>query len=313
MKSKKPNKSDGTRVFIALILCLLGFSRAAFADAISLIGLGGAADYAVLGEGGTGTFDMSAEKVYQSATVIDGNVGMGPYTSLTHYVDATINGRFDYDLTDDQAQVATQTAGSAISGGVHRIDLSGVVATARTASHNAAALAPSQTFATLDQGVIFGGAGVNVIRITGDSTIKTSLNISGSSSSIFIFQFTSSTTAGHNVLSLSGMTMNLLGGVQANNIIWDFDGAGGDININAMSDGQTVYGTFLAPERNILSDHGIIDGRLIGGGSGASLSIHSGSEITTPSVPDGGSTVMLLGLALASFAGLKKFLKFCEV
>jgi hypothetical protein len=66
------------------------------------------------------------------------------------------------------------------------------------------------------------------------------------------------------------------------NIYWDFNGLGGDININAMAVGQTVYGNFLAPDRNITSDHGIVLGRLIGGGSGTLLSIHSGSEINYP-------------------------------
>src|SRR6266567_4743169 len=120
------------------------------------------------------------------------NVGMGPYTSLDHYVDATVNGRFDFDSTDSAAQVATQTAGSAISGGVHQTDLSGVVQDARDASTKAAGFAPTQTFSTLSEGQnIVGGAGLNVIRITGDVTLKTFLNITGSASSTFIFQLTS--------------------------------------------------------------------------------------------------------------------------
>ncbi len=74
-----------------------------------------------------------------------------------------------------------------------------------------------------------------------------------------------------------------------------------------MAEGQKLYGKFLAPDRDILSDHGIVDGRLIGGGSGNLLNVHSGSEITTPSaVPDGGSTLALLGAALLGLQGLKK-------
>ncbi len=211
-------------------------------------------------------------------------------------------------MTDSATQVATQTAGSAISGGVHQIDLSGVVANARSASAAAAALAPTQTFSTLSEGqTIVGSAGLNVIRITGDVTLKTSLNITGSASSAFVFQLTSSTADGHDVLSLSGMTMNLSGGVLADSILWNLNGLGGGVDIQAMADGQTVFGTFLAPDRDILSDHGIIDGRLIGGGSGNLLNVHSGSEITAPStVPDGGSTLTLLGAALLGLKGLKK-------
>src|SRR5437870_5018830 len=81
--------------------------------------------------------------------------------------------------------------------------------------------APTQTFSTLSEGqTIVGGAGLNVIRITGDVTLKTSLNITGSASSTFVFQLTSSTADGHDVLTLSGMTMNLSGGVLADSILW---------------------------------------------------------------------------------------------
>ena len=167
-------------------------------------------------------------------------------------VDATINGRFDFDLTDSAAQVATQTAGSAISGGVHQIDLSGVVKDARNASATAAALL---------------------------------------------------TSSGSDVLTLSGMTM-ILNGVAADNILWNLTGLGGDVSITS---GSVVFGTFLAPERDLVSDHGIVGGRIIAGGSGSLLNIHSGSQITTPStVPDGGSTLALLGVALVGLAKLKR-------
>jgi hypothetical protein len=253
----------------------------------AVVNLGSAANYTVLGEGGTGTF--SIEKVYQSDTLILGNVGMGPYTTLDHYVDATINGRFDFDLTDNAAQVAIQTAGSAISGGVHQVNLMGVVADARAASAIAAAYVPTQTFTgsqfeALDgtATAIIGGHGLNVIRVTGDVALKKTLTISGFADSSFIFQFTSTTADGHDILSFSGMNMILLGGVLSDNLLWNMQGLGGGIDIQAMAAGQTVYGTFLAPDRDILGDHAIVNGRLIGGGSGNLLSIHSGSEITLP-------------------------------
>jgi choice-of-anchor A domain-containing protein len=284
---------------IAVASLCLGLAPSAFAVPVDL---GGAADYAVLGEGGSGSF--SVEKVYQSDTVINGNVGMGPYTSLNHYVDATINGRFDFDLTDSAAQVATQTTGAAISGGVHQIDLSGIVKDARDASSTAAGYAPTQTYSTLSEGqTITGNGGLNVIRITGDVTLKTSLTLSGSASDQFIFQFTSGTSAGHDVLNLSGMTM-VLNGVLPDNILWNLTGLGGDVNI---SSGSVVFGNFLAPDRNLTSDHGNIEGRIIAGGNGGLLNIHSGSQITAPTtVPDGGSTAALLGTALLGLAGLKR-------
>jgi hypothetical protein len=42
---------------------------------------------------------------------------------------------------------------------------------------------------------------------------------------------------------------------------------GGGVDIKAMADGQKLYGTLLARDRDILSDHGIW--RLINGGNAA--------------------------------------------
>jgi choice-of-anchor A domain-containing protein len=293
---------------IAILGLCFGIAPSAFADVIDL---GSAADYAVVGVGGSVSVQSDFE-IYQSATVINGNVAQGPYTTLTHGIDATVNGRWDYDLTDSDPSASGYTGN--VTGGFNQTDLSGVAADARSASAAAAAFAPTQTFTSLDAfdgvGSIDGNGGVNVIRITGDSSLKISLTLKGTASDTFIFQFTSSTTAGHDILNLSGMTMILEGGLLAQNIYWNFDGVGGDININAMAAGQTVYGTFLAPDRNFTGDHAIIEGRVIAGGSGSSLSIHSGSEINNPPpVPDGGSTVMLLGIALSGLAAVRRFLK----
>ncbi len=243
--------------------------------------------------------------------MINGNVAEGPYTTLDHGIDATVNGRWDYDLTD-QNPLVEQPGSNTPSGGFHQLNLSGVSADARAAALAGSLFAPTQTYVSLDAfdgGTIVGTAGVNVIRITGDSALKISLTLSGTATSSFIFQFTSPTTTGHTILSLSGMTMNI-GAINPDNIYWDFNGLGGDVSITSMADGQTVYGNFLAPDRNITSDHGIVVGRLIGGGSGTLLEIHSGSEITTPGgqVPDGGSTLALLGLALVGL-GLVRFRK----
>jgi hypothetical protein len=289
------------------ILFCLGLATSVSA---SVIDLGGAADYAVVGVGGSASV-QSQFKIYQSATVINGNVAEGPYTTLTHNIDATVNGRWDYDTTDLNPLVV-YPGSNVPSGGFHQIDLSGVAADARAAALAGSLFTPTQTFTTLNTfdgvGSINGTAGVNVIRITGDSAVKISLTLSGTATSSFIFQFTSPTTAGHTILSLSGMTMNI-GAINPDNIYWDFNGLGGDVSITSMAAGQTVYGNFIAPDRNILSDHGIVVGRLIGGGSGSLLSIHSGSEITTPgTVPDGGSTLPLLGMALVSL-GLVRFRK----
>ena len=290
-----------TRLTTALAVGVV-FVVAGTAAEAGTVSLGGAANYAILGTGGSVNF--SEFEVYQSGTVVNGNIGVGPHSQLTHNIDALINGNFDYDLTSTLNGKTT----TGVQGTVNQIDMSGTAADARSASTTAAGLAPTQTFATLaEDQVIVGASGLNVIRITGDVSLKRTLTLQGTSTSEFVFQFTSSTTDGHDVLNLSGMTMYLNGGVVADNIFWNLNGLGGGINITS---GSVVHGNFLAPDRDILGDHANVAGRLIGGGSGNKLSVHSTSMVTSPpvSVPDGGSTVALAGLALTLLGVAKRFL-----
>ena len=269
----------------------LGFVPSDFADVINL---GGAAAYAVVAVGGSPAI-QSEFKLYQSDTVINGNVAEGPYTTLGHVIDATVNGRWDYDVTDDNPLV--DYPGSNIpSGGFHQIDLSGVAADARAAALTGSLFAPTQTFSSLSNGqTIMGNGGLNVIRVTGDSAISggsSTFTLQGTASDSFVFQFTAVDAPSAHQLTLSGVTMNITG-VNTNNIYWDFNGLGGNLQITS---GATVYGNFLAPDRAITVDHGNILGRVIGGGSGTLLDIHSSSQITVPE--PGVATFLLLGMAL---------------
>ncbi len=214
------------------------------------VNLGTAANYAVLGIGGSSSSQLSQFEIYQSATVINGNVGVAPFSTWTHGMDATINGFVNNDGNVDP--IATGT----ITGGItHNTPaVNQAVSDALAASTAAAALTPTQTYSTLTEGqTIVGNGGVNVIRVTGDVTLKTSITLQGTASDQFIFQLTSN-DPGHVVLTLPGMTMNLVGGVTSNNIIWDMNGVGGSIAITSMASNQAVYGTFLAPDRTILVD-----------------------------------------------------------
>src|SRR6266446_8978492 len=138
MMQNTQNRSVQIGLFVACLVSLLASSSQALP-----ISLGTAADYAVLGIGGTVTVESDLA-VYQSATVINGNVGAGPYTAWGHGIDATINGRVNYDTTD-----SAPTVTGTISGGVHQQPMSGVVADALSASAAYAALAPTLTFSTL--------------------------------------------------------------------------------------------------------------------------------------------------------------------
>ncbi len=273
----------------------LGLARSAVGALSTYVNLGQAANYAILGIGGS-SGNVSDFEVYQSGTYVLGNIGMGPYSQLTHGIDATINGNFNWDNNNTSTLNGNSTAG--VMGGVQRINMSSVVVDARAASTTAAGLTPSQTFSTLTENQIINGvSGLNVIRISDPVTLKKGLTINGPSDATFVFQLTTSAT-GH-ILTLSGMTMTLTGGFQPGNLLWDLNGLGGDV---VISSGAVVYGTFLAPDRQMLGDHAIIPtGRLIGGGSGTFLSVHSTSQVIVPE-PASCLAALLLLLPLGASA-----------
>ena len=295
----KPTKALASAVL--LLLTLLA-TQIVFADALNL---GQAANYAVLGTGGTSSLRTDFE-VYQSATVVNGNVGVGPYSTFTHGIDATINGKLFYDNTDT-LPIITGT----ITGGTVQQSMTQAVMDAVSASNTAAGLAATQTFSTLTENqIITGNGGLNVIVITGDVTLKKGLTLSGGASDRFIFVFTGSDATSAHQVTLSGMTMTLVGGVVANNILWDLNGGGGNV---VISSGATVDGTFLAPFRSITVDNATINGRVIGGGSPNPtdgslnfLSIHSSSQINAPAAVPEPSSMLLLGTALAALVGSRK-------
>jgi hypothetical protein len=189
--------------------------------------------------------------------------------------------------------------------------MGGIVADAVTADTFFAALAPTQTYSTLSEDqVINGVSGLNVIRITGDVTLKKTLTLNGPADAKFVFQLTSSDASSAKTLTLSGMNMILTGGVTGDNVLWDLHGGGGQVVITSDAD---VYGTFLAPDRSFTGDHmNLLLGRVIAGGSPNTadnsdnfLSIHSGSVINQPpsSVPAPASLWGGLGLLGAMLAG----------
>jgi len=274
-----------------LLLTVVILSATFSAVAALPYSLGQASSYAVLGLGGINSAHGQIE-VYQSATVVNGNVGAGPYADWTHGIDATINGRVDYDTTDS-APIVTGT----VTGGLHQI--SGPVTDARNASVLYASLVPTLTLGGIADNAIFvGNGGLNVIRITNAITLKTTLTLQGTASDSFVFQMTSADAPSAKTLTLSGLAMSLTGGLTAGNVLWDLNGLGGQV---VISSGSVVQGLFLSPDRGVTVDNASITGAVLGGGGYQDshsnlISVHSSSTITM--VPEPGALSLLaIGLA----------------
>ena len=229
-------------------------------------GLGAAGNYTVLGLAG-GKLVIS-----EGGTKITGDVGLGS-GGTGSLLKATIDGKLY--LHDNPPPAANPDIhGDLTTGGIVHKDMSPEQAAALAANTALAALAPTQTLGAITTTTtISGGPVTNVISLAGVNLVKGTLTISGSASSLFIFNV----TGGFN---FSSSKMVLAGGVQANNIIWNFIGPGADIDI--FKPGTEASGTFLAPYRNITQDHTTLNGRYIGATGGLTLKMHSAATVTCP-------------------------------
>lgn len=257
---------------ITAAVCFAGLlqTHAAFAA----INLGAAADYVILGIGSSNANQKSQFQFYQSGSLADGNVGVGPNSTWTHGMDATISGRLDNDPTSLPLPSIT----GQILGGINIVDMSSVVQDAINASAFYAGLTPTATYvglANIPGQTIVGNGGLNVIRITGNVAFKTTLTLVGGPNDMFVFQYTS---ADKDPLVLSGANI-ILNGVSTANVLWNLAGTGGDVTISSSAN---VFGTILAPFRDITVDNATVIGSVIGGGNGAFLSIHSSAQILVP-------------------------------
>jgi choice-of-anchor A domain-containing protein len=230
----------------------------------SPFGLGAAGTYTVLGLEGANLI------ISEGATKITGDVGLGK-NGTGSLLKATIDGKLFLDPTAHPDIHKDLT----VTGGIVIKSMAAETADALAANLALAALPPTQPAIGQITGntTITGGPGSNVISLAGVNMVKGTLTISGSASSLFIINVTGA-------FNFSSATMVLTGGVQPNNIIWNFIGPGGDINI--FKPGTQAYGTFLAPYRNMIQDHATLNGRYIGATGGLSIKIHSAATVICP-------------------------------
>ena len=245
----------------------------------STINLGSASNYAVLGIGSFLAGD-AAGVINNSNVAITGNVGVGYGGSITNMAPSSITGDI-FQYRDGMYSGPGTLAGSIKTSS--RI-LNQNYADALSASTQAAALNPTQTFGSIGSATtIVGNGGLNVIQVNGN--ITNSLILSGGANDEFVVN-----VAG--TLNLTGSTvLGLNGGVSASNVIYNFTSSGQTITTHA---GNAISGTLIALHDDFRID-GSFMGEIIGGGD---ITLMSGARVLPGGTLPEPSIFALLGLGL---------------
>lgn len=228
--------------------------------------LGSSASFAVLG--GAGITVAGAV----NSTTITGDIGTFPTTSITGLGNVVLNG------VNQAGDAVTQNA---------KNDL---VTAYNTAAGNLATTTYSPIFdlggLTLPSGVYYDPTSFGV---TGTLT----LDAGGDPNAVWIFQ------AGSSLTTASGSLINLIGGAQACHVFWQ---VGSSATLGTYSD---FTGNILALTDITMTTGATVNGRLLALNGAVTLDNNTITKSacnnnTVSSVPDTGSTLLLLGPGLAA-------------
>jgi VPDSG-CTERM motif len=285
--------------------------------------LGGGEDYALLFQGaGNNTLQVTN-------VTVNGNVGVGGMGIFQDGGPSTITGRVDFSDTVT-SRFHSNNGANTYNGGQHSPPYMGSFGVAAVTS-------ALNTINSLSQ-MLLGDAGTSV-AINGIQTINASsgavFTVNGQT--VHVFDATSFNNNGtSDVLTINGSASDLVainldglgniqfhggiaftGGIGADNVVFNLGGGNYgthtgadslDINNNGGAAG-IARGIFLDPNGAISVVNAVVEGRVFGGDA-HDFQYVSGSTITMPppTVPDGGSAVALLGIALAGIEGARRLI-----
>ncbi len=240
--------------------------------AAGIVTLGTANNYGVLG--------LQNTKIANTSVTIHGNEGVSQGGALANNAPSTITGNAN-EYASGQYSGPGTVGGSVV---VNPTLLAQNDADALTASSEASALTPTQTFTAINTSgstttTITGNGGLNVVKIGSISMSgSSSLILKGTASDVS----SSSMSRGPSAISGTGV-MGLTEGVTANHVLYNLTGAS-NITTNA---GNALFGTFLAPNANWNVDGSFV-GEIIDGGS--TFSLNGGANVNAGANDIGGTS-----------------------
>lgn len=278
---------------LAVLLALLPLQRAA-ATIVSELGTAGPGYWAALAIG-DGT--MQVEGNIGGGSEVVGNTGVASPGSLTvagdsHLIgDLYVGNTATYHIND-----TSTVTGTVFTNQDPVLNAAGAAAIAASTFYAGmgSAHADITSSITLSAGIY------NVSKIDLGGTSALTLNGPGD----FVFNISG-------LLNLQGMaTVILTGGATADNVLFNITGT-----TTAMTGGSAILqGIILAPHADVTVDSGVGPGHHVGVYgeviSGGTITIQSGSGIVgvPPTTPEGGSTVALLGIAIAGIEGARRLI-----
>jgi hypothetical protein len=113
------------------------------------------------------------------------------------------------------------------------------------------------------------------------------------------------------------VTINPMSGITLNSAFtFDFAEGPGETSLNRVQGGSSTgfNNTFAINSDLVIGSNGLVTSVKIGTDDGVDIFLQyidlaAASETTAPGVPEGGSSLILLGLSLAGFVGLARFRK----
>jgi VPDSG-CTERM motif len=313
---------------LAILAFFLGGSE--FAFGLTGFVLGDAANYAVIYQaGGNNHLDINNGPGLANASV-NGKIGIANSPNPPNNGDLqlsgpeTINGNIDFsgNVNDNGPYSGNIVVNGTISGGHAnvRTDMDNLTALSSTLGAENNLLGPtvalnSGATITAANANMTDGSGNLIFTVSGISAPNGTLTITGDGTHKFVFNISAAADANFHFNQIV-----LGGGLTSDDVLFNFFGGsdvthtgGPTLDINSGYDGShlnnIITGTFLDPNGAISIVSTRLDGRLFGGDS-VNEQIVSGAQINAPTtVPDGGSAVALLGIALAGLEGARRLIR----